>query len=739
MNIEQDFLSSLNKNQREAVEHTNGPVLVVAGPGSGKTRVITSRIANLIINNNVHPYQIAALTFTNKAAKEMKQRIEEIIPNPDNSMFVGTFHSFCALALRRDGDKIGLDRRFVIYDDTDQIACMKMIMEELNIDPDRYPPRAILSTISKSKSKLIDAEGFKISKTNYFEEIVHRIYEKYQAQLINTPAVDFDDLLMLTVKLFNTRKDIKETYQERFKQVLVDEFQDTNTSQYEIAKTLTATHQNICVVGDPDQSIYSWRNADIRNILSFQSDFPKAKIIALEENYRSTKTILNAAQSIITQNKNRVEKDLWTNNNKGTRVSIYEAYNDKEEAMFVIQQIRNIIANYPLTLGDCAVMYRVNAQSRSLEEICLQTETPYQIVGTLKFYQRQEIKDTIAYLRVSINKSDNVSLMRIINNPPRGIGTKTIDHLLWVSKNRESSLYQTISEVIQSETNNTGLNQRAIKALTTFKNMVDQIADNIQNKSLIDFIKFVLSFSGYQKHIVNKPDRGQERWENIQEFMNIANEFQEQNPEQGIGEFLESISLMTDTDNLSDEEEKLTLITLHQSKGLEFPVVFMIGMEEGLLPHSRSMEDEQEMEEERRLCYVGMTRAKQILYLVRAFKRGFGNNFGPTIPSRFLSEIPDHLIRYPFEDSRNLNLPVFDVESNTNTRNNHDISNTKLQETTSKSLDIDKGDKIIHEAFGEGLVMEIKPTSNDVELTIVFKDGAGVKRFLGSIAPIKKQ
>ena len=739
MNIEQDFLSSLNKNQREAVEHTNGPVLVVAGPGSGKTRVITSRIANLIINNNVHPYQIAALTFTNKAAKEMKQRIEEIIPNPDNSMFVGTFHSFCALALRRDGDKIGLDRRFVIYDDTDQIACMKMIMEELNIDPDRYPPRAILSTISKSKSKLIDAEGFKISKTNYFEEIVHRIYEKYQAQLINTPAVDFDDLLMLTVKLFNTRKDIKETYQERFKQVLVDEFQDTNTSQYEIAKTLTATHQNICVVGDPDQSIYSWRNADIRNILSFQSDFPKAKIIALEENYRSTKTILNAAQSIITQNKNRVEKDLWTNNDKGTRVSIYEAYNDKEEAMFVIQQIRNIIANYPLTLGDCAVMYRVNAQSRSLEEICLQTETPYQIVGTLKFYQRQEIKDTIAYLRVSINKSDNVSLMRIINNPPRGIGTKTIDHLLWVSKNRESSLYQTISEVIQSETNNTGLNQRAIKALTTFKNMVDQIADNIQNKSLIDFIKFVLSFSGYQKHIVNKPDRGQERWENIQEFMNIANEFQEQNPEQGIGEFLESISLMTDTDNLSDEEEKLTLITLHQSKGLEFPVVFMIGMEEGLLPHSRSMEDEQEMEEERRLCYVGMTRAKQILYLVRAFKRGFGNNFGPTIPSRFLSEIPDHLIRYPFEDSRNLNLPVFDVESNTNTRNNHDISNTKLQETTSKSLDIDKGDKIIHEAFGEGLVMEIKPTSNDVELTIVFKDGAGVKRFLGSIAPIKKQ
>ena len=739
MNIEQDFLSSLNKNQREAVEHTNGPVLVVAGPGSGKTRVITSRIANLIINNNVHPYQIAALTFTNKAAKEMKQRIEEIIPNPDNSMFVGTFHSFCALALRRDGDKIGLDRRFVIYDDTDQIACMKMIMEELNIDPDRYPPRAILSTISKSKSKLIDAEGFKISKTNYFEEIVHRIYEKYQAQLINTPAVDFDDLLMLTVKLFNTRKDIKETYQERFKQVLVDEFQDTNTSQYEIAKTLTATHQNICVVGDPDQSIYSWRNADIRNILSFQSDFPKAKIIALEENYRSTKTILNAAQSIITQNKNRVEKDLWTNNNKGTRVSIYEAYNDKEEAMFVIQQIRNIIANYPLTLGDCAVMYRVNAQSRSLEEICLQTETPYQIVGTLKFYQRQEIKDTIAYLRVAINKSDNVSLMRIINNPPRGIGTKTIDHLLWVSKNRESSLYQTISEVIQSETNNTGLNQRAIKALTTFKNMVDQIADNIQNKSLIDFIKFVLSFSGYQKHIVNKPDRGQERWENIQEFMNIANEFQEQNPEQGIGEFLESISLMTDTDNLSDEEEKLTLITLHQSKGLEFPVVFMIGMEEGLLPHSRSMEDEQEMEEERRLCYVGMTRAKQILYLVRAFKRGFGNNFGPTIPSRFLSEIPDHLIRYPFEDSRNLNLPVFDVESNTNTRNNHDISNTKLQETTSKSLDIDKGDKIIHEAFGEGLVMEIKPTSNDVELTIVFKDGAGVKRFLGSIAPIKKQ
>ena len=738
MNIEQEFLSSLNTNQRQAVEHTKGPVLVVAGPGSGKTRVITARIANLIINNKVHPYQIAALTFTNKAAKEMKHRIESIIPNPDNSMFVGTFHSFCALVLRRDGDKIGLDRRFVIYDDTDQIACIKMIMEELNIDPERYPPRAILSTISKSKSKLIDAEGFKISKTNYFEEIVHRIYEKYQNQLLKTPAVDFDDLLLLTVKLFNSRKDVKETYQERFQQVLVDEFQDTNTSQYAIAKTLTETHQNICAVGDPDQSIYSWRNADIRNILSFQSDFPKAKVIALEENYRSTKTILNAAQSIITQNKNRVEKDLWTNNDKGTRISSYEAYNDKEEAMFVIRQIRNIIANYQLTLGDCAVMYRVNAQSRSLEEVCLQTETPYQIVGTLKFYQRQEIKDTIAYLRVAINTADNVSLMRIINNPPRGLGTKTIDHLLWVSKSRELSLYETICEVISSKEANTGLNQRAIKSLTAFKNMIDQIVNNLQNESLVDFIKFVLSFSGYQKHMVNKPDRGQERWENIQEFMNIANEFQDLNPEQGIEEFLESISLMTDTDNLSNEEEKLTLITLHQSKGLEFPVVFMIGMEEGLLPHSRSMEDEQEMEEERRLCYVGMTRAKQILYLVRAFRRGFGSNFGPTIPSRFLSEIPDHLIRYPFEDSRDSNMPVFDIEANSNTRKNQEFADIKPQDPPNKSIDINKGDKVIHEAFGEGIVMEIKPTSSDVELTIVFKEGAGIKRFLGSIAPIKK-
>jgi len=739
MKIEQEFLSSLNTNQRQAVEHTQGPVLVVAGPGSGKTRVITSRIANLIINNNVHAYQIAALTFTNKAAKEMKHRIEELIPNPNNNMFVGTFHSFCALVLRRDGDKIGLDRRFVIYDDTDQIACIKMIMEELNIDSERYPPRAILSTISKSKSKLMDVEGFKASKNNYFEEIVLRIFERYQTQLLKTPAVDFDDLLLLTVKLFKSRKDVKESYQERFQQVLVDEFQDTNTSQYEIAKMLTETHQNICVVGDPDQSIYSWRNADIRNILSFQSDFPNAKVIALEENYRSTQTILNAAQSIITQNKNRVEKDLWTNNDKGTRVSSYEAYNDKEEAMFVIRQIRNIIANYPLTLRDCAVMYRVNAQSRSLEEICLQTETPYQIVGSLKFYQRQEIKDTIAYLRVAINTSDNVSLMRIINNPPRGIGTKTIDHLLWISQNQELSLYETLSQTITGEENSTGLNQRAIKSLTAFKNLVDQIVDVVQNEPLIDFIKFVLSCSGYQKHIVNKPDRGQEHWENIQEFINIANEFQDLNPEQGIEEFLESISLMTDTDNLSEQEDKLTLITLHQSKGLEFPVVFMIGMEEGLLPHSRSMEDEQEMEEERRLCYVGMTRAKQILYLVRAFKRGFGGNFGPTIPSRFISEIPDHLIRHPFENSDVPNLPVFDIESNSHTRNKPKIDSIKTQESLTKSLDFDKGDKITHEAFGEGIVMEIKPTSNDVELTIVFKDGAGVKRFLGSIAPIKKK
>lgn len=739
MKIEQDFLSSLNKNQRQAVEHKNGPVLVVAGPGSGKTRVITSRIANLIINNNVQGYQIAALTFTNKAAKEMKQRIEELIPNQNHNMFVGTFHSFCALILRRDGDKIGLDRSFVIYDDIDQIACIKMIMEELNIDSEKYPPRAILSTISKSKSKLLDVEAFRVSKTNYFEEIVHRIYERYQSQLFKTPAVDFDDLLLLTVKLFQSRKDVKLAYQERFQQVLVDEFQDTNTSQYAIAKMLTETHQNICVVGDPDQSIYSWRNADIRNILSFQSDFPKSKVIALEENYRSTQTILNAAQSIITQNKNRVEKDLWTNNGKGTRISSYEAYNDKEEAMFVISQIKNIIANYPLTLRDCAIMYRVNAQSRSIEEVCLQTETPYQIVGSLKFYQRQEIKDTIAYLRVAINPSDNISLLRIINNPPRGIGTKTIDHLLWVSKSRELSLYQTISQMVSDQKLNTGLNQRAIKALIAFKDMVDKIVNHVQNEPFIDFIKLVLSSSGYQKHIVNKPDRGQERWENIQEFINIANEFQDLNQDQGLEEFLESISLMTDTDNLSDGDDKITLITLHQSKGLEFPVVFIIGMEEGLLPHSRSMENESEMEEERRLCYVGMTRAKQILYLVRAFRRGFAGNFGPTIPSRFLSEIPENLIRHPFEMSNKSNSSDFDPESYHLNTNNQLFDNISSPEPIDESLEINKFDKIIHDTFGEGIVMETKPTSNDVELTIVFKDGGGVKRFLGSIAPIKKQ
>ena len=640
------ILDGLNDNQRDAVTAIDGPLLIIAGPGSGKTRVITHRIAYLVRVVGITPYRIAAVTFTNKAAREMRQRLVPLLGQASERLTASTFHAFCANVLRREGEHIGLDRDFVIYDDADQMALAKRALTELELDPKRYPPRSILSGISGAKSELLSAEGLAHRSASYWDEIVVRAYERYDDLLRQSSAVDFDDLLLKTYQLFERVPDVAQKYQERYVHFMIDEFQDTNVAQYAIAKQLARHHLNICVVGDPDQSIYTWRNADIRNILSFQDDYPKAKLIALEENYRSTQTILDAARSLIASNTQRVEKDLWTRNGEGVPIVIAEGYNEEEEAQFVIREIQSLTRNQESvvgrkksgpTLGDIAVMYRVNAQSRALEEACLRYGVPYQVVGGMKFYQRQEVKDIIAYLRLIANPDDDVSLNRVINLPTRGIGQRTLDHLARTARDAGTSQFAAIEALSADALSQDGgamqgvvvspFTARAKTALIGFGNLISGISAEREELDLLDIIDAVLERSGYQRWLESQ-ERGEERMENIQEFRASAREFLHLGRTESLTAFLESVSLVADVDSIQDRADAITLITLHQAKGLEFPVVFMVGMEEGLLPHSRSVDDPTQLEEERRLCYVGVTRARERLYLLRAFRRGFRRWFG---------------------------------------------------------------------------------------------------------------
>ncbi|MYE55023.1 MAG: AAA family ATPase, partial [Chloroflexi bacterium] len=662
------ILDGLNDNQREAVTAIDGPLLIIAGPGSGKTRVITHRIAYLVRVVGITPYRIAAVTFTNKAAREMRQRLVPLLGQAAEQLTASTFHAFCANVLRREGERIGLDRDFVIYDDADQMALVKRALTELELDPKRFPPRSVLSGISAAKSELLGVEGLAHRSGSYWDEIVVRAYERYEDLLRQCSAVDFDDLLLKTYQLFERVPDVAQKYQERYVHFMIDEFQDTNVAQYAIARQLARHHLNICVVGDPDQSIYTWRNADIRNILSFQDDYPNAKLIALEENYRSTQTILDAARSLIASNTQRVEKDLWTRNGEGVPIVIAEGYNEEEEAQFVIREIQTLTRNHESvvgrkksgpSLGDIAVMYRVNAQSRALEEACLRYGVPYQVVGGMKFYQRQEVKDVIAYLRLIANPDDDVSLARVINLPTRGIGQRTLDHLARTARDAGTSQFA----IIKSLSDGSALDQdavispftaRAKTALIGFGNLIGSVAEERENLDLLDIIDAVLERSGYQRWLLDQ-ERGEERMENIQEFRASARDYLHLGRTESLTAFLESVSLVADVDSMEDRADAITLITLHQAKGLEFPVVFMVGMEEGLLPHSRSVDDPTQLEEERRLCYVGVTRARERLYLLRAFRRGFRGMSGgsePGTPSRFLLDIPQELLAAPTQPKR---------------------------------------------------------------------------------------
>lgn len=791
------ILDGLNDNQREAVTAIDGPLLIIAGPGSGKTRVITRRVAYLVRVVGITPYRIAAVTFTNKAAREMRQRLVPLLGQAAEQLTASTFHAFCANALRREGERIGLDRDFVIYDDADQMALVKRALTELELDPKRFPPRSILSGISSAKSELLGVEGLAHRSGSYWDEIVVRAYERYEDLLRQCSAVDFDDLLLKTYQLFERAPDIAQKYQERYVHFMIDEFQDTNVAQYAIAKQLARHHLNICVVGDPDQSIYTWRNADIRNILSFQDDYPKAKLIALEENYRSTQTILDAARSLIATNTQRVEKDLWTRNGEGVPIVIAEGYNEEEEAQFVIREIQSLTKNQESvvgrkksgpSLGDIAVMYRVNAQSRALEEACLRYGMPYQVVGGMKFYQRQEVKDIIAYLRLVANPDDDVSLNRVVNLPTRGIGQRTLDHLARAARDAGTSQFAAIQALSGSGGPAQGalvspFTARARAALFGFGNLINGIAEERDELDLLDVIDAVLERSGYQRWLLDQ-ERGEERMENIQEFRASARDYLHLGRTESLTAFLESVSLVADVDSMEDRADAITLITLHQAKGLEFPVVFMVGMEEGLLPHSRSMDDPVQLEEERRLCYVGVTRARERLYLLRAFRRGFRGMSGgsePGAPSRFLLDIPPKLLAAPAQPKRpsatgqrsavrradsdaesrssstetrqdgikRTRLPTPPVRARSvggsGTRRNSRAPNVPGQRPVrgggsqpAVSPHLATGDKVRHKVFGEGIVTECKPSGGDFEVTVAFKDGAGVKRLLLGMAPLKK-
>ena len=723
-----DILAALNPAQREAVEAIAGPVLILAGPGSGKTRVITHRIAYLIKSCGVNPHHIMAVTFTNKAAREMKQRLEQLLGQAEEALTLGTFHAICARVLRREGKAIELDSSFVIYDEDDQASLMKQALEELNLDPKQYAPRALHSAIGAAKSRLISPGGYAQRISSYFEEIVHRVYQRYQQLLSQGRAVDFDDLLMKTVQLFQDHPQILNRYQSRYVHILVDEFQDTNIVQYMLMKQLTGKHRNLCVVGDPDQSIYSWRFADLRNILSFEKDYPEAKVVFLEQNYRSTKTILEVASDVISANVQRKPKELWTENEDGTPVTIIESYNAEEEAQSVVNEIEKLTVQEQLLLKDCAVMYRINAQSRALEETFLRYGVPYKLIGGTRFYQRREVKDIIAYLKLIHNPQDNVSLTRIINVPARGIGPRTLSQLQSWAKAHDTSLFEALKQVSHPDSVGTkqALSPRIVQALAGFGALISELTAQSHELSLSDLVNEILKHTRYREYILDK-EGGEEKWENIMELRSVAGEYDELDPEEALTTFLEKVSLVSDIDELDEKADAVTLITLHQAKGLEFPAVFIVGLEEGILPHRKSSDDPEQMEEERRLCYVGITRAKKRLYLLRSYRRSLFGGSTANPPSRFLQDISPHLIR-PRGLWGESPTPVASLDFNRDSQPSPQPLNT---------LTLKIGDHVCHNKFGPGIVMNCNPTRDDQELTVAFEE-VGVKKLLASLAPLEK-
>ena len=735
------LLDGLNPQQRDAVLHVDGPLLIVAGPGSGKTRVITHRIAYLVQRVGVGPGRIGAVTFTNRAAREMRTRLEGLLGSRAGALTAGTFHSLCVRILRADGEHIGLQRDFVIMDDDDQQGLVKRAMELAEVDPKRFPHRQILNAISAAKSQLLGPDALGGSNA-YYEEVVRRVFVQYQALLARSHAVDFDDLLTKVAELFREAPEVLRRYQERFIHLMVDEFQDTNVVQYHLARELAGKYRNLAVVGDPDQSIYSWRNADIRNILSFQKDYPDAKTINLGQNYRSSANILEAARGVIAANRKRLDQNLFTENARGEPIAVAEAYTEEEEAQAVLEEVERLTREEGYGLSDCVVTFRVNAQSRALEEACLRHGVPYRLVGGVRFYQRREVKDALAYLRLVQDPYDEASLVRVINTPTRGLGKRTVDDLLAWAHRQSLPAYAALQLLAGDE--ETGMppadspfDARQRRGLVEFLGLLNGLQETAAQAELAELVDAVLERSGYRAMLLNseEPD-AQDRLDNLRELRAVATDQAGAPAAETLPLFLENTALVQEQDKLDPEgPQYLTLITLHQIKGLEYPVVFMTGVEEGVLPHMRSLDDPDQLEEERRIAYVGMTRAKERLYLFRSFRRRLAGQTGATVPSRFLRDVPPTLLRPMGRKTSPIPTPVPTGRSVTGVAGRPTSASAAPSDGPSP---FGTGEKVRHATFGEGIVVSCTPKGGDFEVTVAFKGASGVKRLLASFAKLER-
>jgi DNA helicase II / ATP-dependent DNA helicase PcrA len=732
-------LSGLNEAQQAAVQAVRGPILVLAGPGSGKTRVLTHRVAHLVHEVGIDPYHILTVTFTNKAAKEMKSRLETLLGPAVGRLTIGTFHSICARLLRREADYLPVGRDYQIFDDSDQIGLVTRALKELNIDPKRFRPRSILAAISRAKSEMVTADQF--MPGNYADEIAGRVYTRYSELLRASNGLDFDDLLLETVLLFKSQPLILARYQQRYPFLLVDEFQDTNTVQYELLKLLAGNDRNLFVVGDEDQSIYRFRGADFRNVQRFSQDYPDAQVILLEQNYRSTQTILDVAGAVISHNANRTPKHLYTSRDSGKPIKVIEAYNEQEEGNFVVREIQRLVLEGQCDAGHCAVMYRTNAQSRSIEDAFVRYGMPYRLVGATRFYARKEIKDVLAYLRLVHNPMDDISFSRIVNVPPRGIGQKTLDELGGYASQLNLPLALAMRRLLSAHSND-------LDGLQTFSRQLDSWSQARETKNALELLDTILDDAGYAPFIKDGSEEGEDRWANIMELRSVAHEYTDFGPMDGLTRFLEEVALVSDLDDLQEGADAPTLLTLHMAKGLEFPVVFIVGVEERIFPHSRSFDDPEEMAEERRLFYVGVTRAKDTLYLVHTFRRTLYGAEQVNEKSRFLDDIPSRLIEGSSPRRRSESqaitrrfdqpragrqpeqtgaTPIAPSPASTRTPRRKDTANTQFS----------PADKVLHSVFGRGTIISSQIVGNDEEVLVAF-EGKGIKKLSVSMAKLER-
>ncbi|HBL3616399.1 DNA helicase PcrA [Enterococcus faecium] len=743
MSSKAELLNGMNPRQKEAVLHTDGPLLLMAGAGSGKTRVLTHRIAYLIEEKEVNPWNILAITFTNKAAKEMKERVNAILASGGEDVWVSTFHSMCVRILRRDVDFIGYNRNFTIIDSSEQLTLMKRILKELNIDPKKYDPRSILGTISQAKNSLQTPQDFAKMQGSYYEEIAAKCYAAYQKELQYNQCMDFDDLIMNTIRLFEEHPDSLTYYQNKFHYIHVDEYQDTNHAQYTLVNLLAGRFRNLCVVGDADQSIYGWRGADMQNILDFEKDYPDAAVILLEQNYRSTKNILSAANQVIENNSNRKPKNLWTENKEGNKITYYRADNERDETRFIVDRMQEEIRSNHRNYGDFAILYRTNAQSRVMEETLLKANIPYKMVGGHKFYDRKEIKDILAYLNVLVNPQDSISFERIVNSPKRGIGPGSIEKLRSFASLHEWPLLEAAQNVDLAN-----IGGKAGQQLGAFGEMIQEVTQMIPYLTVTELTKEVLDRSGYLEDLkIQNTLEAQARIENLEEFLTVTQEFdkqfEQQNeedadaPEEKLTVFLNDLALVSDIDNLEEDASQVTLMTLHAAKGLEFPVVFLIGLEEGVFPLSRALMEESELEEERRLAYVGITRAEEALYLTNAFSRTLYGRTQYNRPSRFVEEIDQELLEIEGMRPTPKKTPVFAKKTAYSYKHPETAVVPSKSATGGENNSWKPGDKVKHKKWGLGTVVRVSGTSKDLELDVAFPS-QGVKRLLAAFAPIEK-